>query len=69
MRFRCERDVLVDALSTVGRAVSARGGSPVLSGIRLVLEDDQLTLTGSDLDLTISSVITRSRMRRFASKL
>jgi DNA polymerase-3 subunit beta len=58
MRFRCERDVLVDALSTVGRAVSARGGSPVLSGVRLVLEGDQLTLTGSDLDLTISSVIT-----------
>ena len=58
MRFRCERDVLVEALSTVGRAVSARGGSPVLSGVRLVLEGDQLVLTGSDLDLTISATVT-----------
>src|SRR6201996_7502320 len=58
MKFRCERDVLTEALSTVGRAVSARGGSPVLSGVRLVLEGDQLTLTGSDLDLTISAVVT-----------
>jgi DNA-binding NarL/FixJ family response regulator len=33
VKFRCERDVLVDALNTAGRAVSTRGGSlPVLSG-------------------------------------
>jgi DNA polymerase-3 subunit beta len=55
VKFRCERDVLVDALGTVGRAVSARGGSPVLSGLRFVLTGDQLVLTGSDLDLTISA--------------
>ena len=55
MKFRCERDVLSDALGAAGRAVSTRGGSlPVLAGIRLELDGDRLTLTGSDLDLTIA---------------
>ena len=55
MKFRCERDELVEALGTAGRAVANRGGAlPVLSGVRLELEGDQLRLTGSDLDLTIS---------------
>jgi DNA polymerase-3 subunit beta len=55
VKFRCERDSLVDALSTAGRAVSGRGGMlPVLSGVRAELLGDTLTLTGSDLDLTIT---------------
>ncbi len=55
MKFRCERDVLVEALGTAGRAVSTRGGAlPVLSGVRAELIGPHLQLTGSDLDLTIS---------------
>ena len=54
MKFRCERDVLVEALSTAGRAVSSRGGAlPVLSGVRLEIAGDELRLAGTDLDLTI----------------
>jgi DNA polymerase III subunit beta len=55
VKFRCERDVLLDALTAASKAVSTRGSSlPVLSGIRLELQGSQLTLTGSDLDLTIT---------------
>lgn len=55
MKFRCERDLLVDALTTAARAVSGRGSAlPVLSGIHMVLDNAALTVTGSDLDLTIS---------------
>ncbi len=55
MKFRCERDVLSEALATAGRAVSSRGGSlPVLAGLRLELQGDALSITGSDLDLTIN---------------
>ena len=58
MKFRCERDVIVEALGIAGRAVTGRGGMPGLSGVRAELVGDQLTLTGSDLDLTISVDVT-----------
>ncbi|MCU4187101.1 DNA polymerase III subunit beta [Acidiferrimicrobium sp. IK] len=55
MKLRCERDVLVDALGTAGRAVAGRSGAlPVLSGVRLEVTGDHLTVTGTDLDLTIT---------------
>jgi len=58
VKLRCERDTLVEALSTAGRAVSSRGGAlPVLSGLRLEVTGDQLHLAGSDLDLTIQVVV------------
>lgn len=58
MKFRCERDVLLDALSTTGRAVGGRTGTIALSGLHLELEGDSLRVTGSDLDLTISQTLT-----------
>lgn len=55
VKLRCERDVLVDALSTAGRAVAGRSGAlPVLGGIRLSVSADVLQVTGTDLDLTIT---------------
>ena len=46
MKFRCERDALVEQLSTASRAVSSRGGAlPVLTGIHLKASDDVLTLS------------------------
>ena len=52
MRFRCERDVLVEALSTAQRAVTNRNAAlPVLAGVRLELAGDVLRVTGTDLDL------------------
>ncbi|HEC10526.1 MAG TPA: DNA polymerase III subunit beta [Acidimicrobiales bacterium] len=58
MKFRCERDVLLEALGAAGRAVAGRGGTlPVLSGLRIEAEADHLQVTGSDLDLTIRSQV------------
>src|SRR3546814_15847039 len=58
MKFRCERDVLVEALGSAGRAAAGRGTSlPVLSGVRVELTGDTLRLTGTDLELTISVVV------------
>ncbi len=54
MKFRSERDSLVDALSTAGRAVGGRSASSaVLSGLLLRCEGNRLVATGTDLDLTI----------------
>ena len=58
MKFRCERDVLADAVSSAGRAATNRTGTlPVLSGVRLEVEGDTLTLIGTDLELTIRLTI------------
>ena len=79
MKFRCERDVLVEALATAQRATSSRATLPVLSGLRLALTGDELRLTGSDLDLTITTEVkvsgeddgvaarARPRMQRLAT--
>jgi DNA polymerase-3 subunit beta len=54
VKFRCERDTLVEALGAAGRAVANRGGAlPVLAGVRVDLQGNRLRLTGSDLELTI----------------
>ena len=54
MKLRCERDLLVEALGTAGRATGRSGTAPVLSGVRLEVNGDGLRVTGTDLDLTIS---------------
>ena len=52
MRFRCERDVLVEALGTAQRGSPNRNASlPVLNGVRLELAGELLKVTGTDLDL------------------
>ena len=54
MKFRCERDVLADAVGSAGRAATNRTGTlPVLAGVRMQVEGDTLTVTGTDLELTI----------------
>jgi len=54
VKFRAERDVLLEALATAARAAATRGGAPpALSGVRLEVKGDVLHLAGSDLDLTV----------------
>jgi DNA polymerase-3 subunit beta len=54
VKFRSERDVLLDAIGVAARAATTRGGAlPALSGVRMELIGDTLHLAGSDLDLTM----------------
>lgn len=53
MKFRCEREVLADALATAGRATSRTGTLQVLSGLRLEVVGGELSVTGTDLELSI----------------
>ena len=67
MKFRCERDVLAEALTTAGRAATSRTGAlPVLEGLHLELVGDELSVTGTDLDMSIrlSGHGRRSERRR-----
>lgn len=54
MKFRCERDSLVEVLTTAGRAVSTRTStSMALGGLRLEVQGNHLGVVGTDLDLTV----------------
>ena len=58
MKFRCERDILAEALAIAARAASSRPGAlPVLSGVRLALTGDVLSVTDTDIELTIRTDI------------
>jgi DNA polymerase III subunit beta len=56
MKFRSERDTLVEALSAAARAVSTRAVGAT-TGLHLLVKGNELTATGTDLDLTVRSVI------------
>jgi DNA polymerase III subunit beta len=54
VKFRCERDSLVEVLTTAGRAVSSRSTTTMaLGGIRLESLGNRLAVVGTDLDLTV----------------
>lgn len=55
MKFRCERNAFLAAVQTVSKAVSkGAASSAVLAGIHMKLDENLLTLQGSDIDLTIT---------------
>ncbi len=53
MKFRCERDSLVEVLAVAGRAVGSRAQPSALSGLRLEASGNRLSVVGTDLDLTV----------------
>ena len=52
MKFRCDRDLLADALQTVQRGVSTRPGIPALTGVLVSVGEGGLSLTTTDLEVT-----------------
>jgi DNA polymerase-3 subunit beta len=56
MKFKSERDILVEALSAASRVVATRliGAS---SGVLLSLSGNQLVVTGTDLDITVRTTV------------
>jgi DNA polymerase III subunit beta len=56
MKFKSERDILVEALSAASRVTSTRTIGAT-SGILLHLEGNQLTVTGTDLTLTVRTTV------------
>lgn len=60
MNFKISKRVFYNALSVVSRAISANSPLPWLSGIKLDVTLDALTLTGSDSDVSIQKVIKKT---------
>ena len=53
MKFICNQQTLARALNTVGKAVSTRTTLPILKGILIEAKDNTLTLSASDLEISI----------------
>ncbi|KRL89363.1 DNA polymerase III subunit beta [Lactobacillus kalixensis] len=53
MKFSINRNLFLENLNNVMRAISSRATIPILSGIKLTLSDEELVLTGSDTDISI----------------
>lgn len=57
MKFEASKDVLLKNVQVVENAVSAKTSLPILSNILLEAGDDEVVLTGTDLDVGIISSI------------
>ena len=56
MKFRCERDDILESVQYAGRAISNRATLPVLSGLRIEsLEEGLVRVAATDLELTIEA--------------
>jgi DNA polymerase-3 subunit beta len=52
VKFQVSRDVITDALAWASRGLPVRSPNPLLTGLHLEASGDQLTLSGSDLDIS-----------------
>jgi DNA polymerase-3 subunit beta len=57
MKITCTRDELAAKLGVVSRAVSTRGAVQVLSGILLSVEDGELTLAATDMEVSLRTTL------------
>lgn len=59
MKFIIQRDYLVQSVQDVMKAVTSRTTIPILTGIKVTVTDEGVTLTGSDSDISIQSFIPK----------
>src|SRR6476659_1752839 len=57
MKITIQRDRLVQSVTDVLKAVSTRTTIPILTGIKIKANEEGVTLTGSDSDISIESFI------------
>jgi len=58
MRVSIDRSQLAHALATVTRAIESRNTIPILANVLLAVEDGQLRLTGTDLEVEIMTSLS-----------
>lgn len=57
MKLTIKKEILLEALNKVSKAISTKNLIPVLAGIKFELRKNKLTLTASDNDITIQTTI------------
>src|SRR6478672_1091874 len=69
MKLTVGKDQLMNGLQAVQNVVSTRTTLPILSNVLLRAEGDRLSLTATDLDVTISCSVAAEVKRQGASTL
>lgn len=57
MKFTISRIAFTKALNTVSRAISTKTTIPILTGLKLQVNQNELILTGSDADISIETTV------------
>lgn len=63
MKLKINKDVLLENLNYVGKALSNRNIIPIINGILFELNSDGLYLTATDNEITIKSFIDKSKIK------
>ncbi|MCI6272502.1 MAG: DNA polymerase III subunit beta [Erysipelotrichaceae bacterium] len=62
MNFKISKNVLYNSLQLVSKAISNNSPLPALSGIKIDVEKNSITLTGSDAEISIKKVLTNEEI-------
>ncbi|MBE6157701.1 MAG: DNA polymerase III subunit beta [Firmicutes bacterium] len=65
MKLTIKRELLLEALNKVSKAISTKNLIPVLAGVKFELKKKKLILTASDNDITIQTVIDSTNEEDF----
>lgn len=60
MKFSINRNQFIKKITNVQRVISTKTTIPILTGIKLDLTEDGLTVTGSDVDISIQTFIPKN---------
>ena len=63
MKFVIDKNILLEALANVTRAIGTRTTIPILNGIKFELNESGLNLLASDSELTIKVNINEKDIR------
>ena len=55
MKFKCEKYKLQEAISIAQKAVTGKSAMPILQGLLIIVDQGEITLIGSDIDLSIET--------------
>lgn len=61
MKFSINRDILLEGLNNVSKALSSKTLIPALNGIKFVMKKEGLYLIGSDSDISIQTFIEKNK--------
>lgn len=64
MKFSIKKNIILEQLTNVSKAISTRNIIPILNGVKFELSNEGLYLTASDSDLTIKSFIPSDKIEK-----